>query len=186
MSRGRIDRLLAAAAVVLFVSGAAGDALAGPKVGSNVDIVVSAATPVLPGKTGRSWAKPAELTVIASTDEPAAVPAPVGGDEVPSPAAAAKTPAPPPQPAASPGGDEVPTPAAARQHTETPTQKAPPASLGAGDDATTKAVAPPPPGVAVVPPPSNNVPPASTWNVPLHRLPWPTPTRRSRINCGAK
>ena len=163
MSRGRFDRLLASAAVVLFVSGAAGDALAGPKVGSNVDIVVSAPTRVLPGETSGSWAKPAERTVIASTDEPAAAPAPVGGDEVPSPAAAAKTPAPPPQPAASSGGDEVPTPAAtAPAVTETPTQKAQPASPGAGDDTTTKAVAPPPPGVAVVPPPSNDLPPAST------------------------
>ena len=112
MSRGRFDRLLASAAVVLFVSGSASDALAGPKVGSNVDIIVSAPTRVLPGETSGSWAKPAERTVIASTDEPAAAPAPVGGDEVPSPAAAAKTPAPPPQPAASSGGDEVPTPAA--------------------------------------------------------------------------
>ena len=137
MSRGRIDRLLASAAVVFFVSGSTGYALAGPQ----------------------SWAKPAELTIVAAADEPAAV----EGDEVPSPAAppaANKTPAAPPQPAASSGGDEVPTPAvAAPKAAETPAPKAPPASMGAGDDATPKAASPA--GVAVVPPPSAAAPPAS-------------------------
>jgi L,D-transpeptidase YcbB len=161
MSRGRIDRLLASAAVVFFVSGAAGDALAGPKVGSSVDIVVSAPAPIRSSETSRSWAKPAEQSVIAAADEPAVVPSPIEGDEVPSPAAppaATKTPTPPPQPAASSGGDEVPTPAvAAPAVTETLGQKATPASLGAGDDATTNAVTPPATATA---PPASAEPPA--------------------------
>jgi L,D-transpeptidase YcbB len=152
MSRGRIDRLLAPAAVVFFVLGAAGDALAGPRLRS-----------ILPGKASQSWANPAERIVTASADEPAAAAASIEGDEVPSPAAApaaTKTPAPPPQPAASSGGDEVPTPAAAAPAvTETPAQKDPPASLGAGDDATTKAVAPPATATA---PPASAEPPAPT------------------------
>src|SRR5271156_2025578 len=152
MSRGRVDRLLASAAVVFFVSGAAGDALAGPRLGS-----------ILPGKTSQSWANPAERIVIASADEPAAAPASIEGDEVPSPAAApaaTKTPAPPPQPAASSGGDEVPTPAAAAPAvTETPAQNPPPASMGGGDDSTTKAVTPPATATA---PPASAEPPEPT------------------------
>ena len=183
MSRGRFDRLLASAAVVLFVSGAAGDALAGPKVGSNVDIVVSAPTPVLPGETSRSWAKPAEWTVIASTDEPAAAPAPVGGDEVPSPAAVAKTPPRRRNRRLRPEATRCRRPLPPRQRLPRLLPKRPHLPRWAQAMTQRRKRSRPRPRGWLWSRHRRMTCLRRQLTSPLHRLRWSTPTRRSRINC---
>ena len=142
MFRGRIDRLVTSAAVIILVSGAPSGAYAWRNAPTDGLVVVAAAD-------GSGVTAPATSS---------------GGDEVPSPAAAGpaatKTPAAIPQPAASSGGDEVPTPAASVPAvTEAPAVTPQPAAATKADEVPTPAVAAPP---AATPTPAAAAPPAAT------------------------